>query len=154
MLLNTAIPINEARLYFMLFLISTALTYFVSYRNILLAAYQENYITTFWTNTSYTLMYFAEIVVAMTTQNFLYYSLCILGGNLFKVLIMRRITVRKFPYLKSRKKVTMDPAIKNHIYKNTRGLINTKLGQVLINSTDSLLISVMVGTAFLGKYAN
>ena len=154
LLLNTAIPINEARLYFMLFLISTALTYFVSYRNILLAAYQENYITTFWTNTSYTLMYFAEIVVAMTTQNFLYYSLCILGGNLFKVLIMRRITVRKFPYLKSRKKVTMDPAIKNHIYKNTRGLINTKLGQVLINSTDSLLISVMVGTAFLGKYAN
>lgn len=153
-LLNTSIPINEARLYFMIFLISSALTYFVSYRNILLAAHQENYKTTFWTNTSYTLMYFAEIVVAITTQNFLFYSLCILFGNLFKVLIMRHITTKEFPFLKSNKKITLDPSIKTHIYKNTRGLINTKLGQVLINSTDSVLISVMVGTAFLGKYAN
>ena len=153
-LLNTSIPINEARLYFMIFLVSSSLVYFVSYRNILLSAYQENYKTTFWTNASYTLMYLAEIIVAITTQDFLLYSLCILGGNIFKVLIMRTITTREFPFLKTKKKVSIDPAIKKHIYKNTRGLINTKLGQVLINSTDSVLISVMVGTAFLGKYAN
>ena len=153
-LLNTSIPINEARLYFMIFLISSSLTYFVSYRNILLAANQENYKTTFWTNTSYTIMYFAEIIVAISTQNFFYYSLCIFMGNLFKVLIMRQITTHEFPYLKSKKKIVLDSAIKTHIYKNTRGLVNTKLGQVLINSTDSVLISVMVGTAFLGKYAN
>lgn len=153
-LLNTSIPINEARLYFMIFLVSSSLVYFVSYRNILLSAYQENYKTTFWTNASYTLMYFAEIIVGITTQNFLLYSLCILGGNVFKVLVMRHITTREFPFLKTNKKVTINPAIKKHIYKNTRGLINTKLGQVLINSTDSVLISVMVGTAFLGKYAN
>lgn len=153
-LLNTEIPIYQAQIYFMIFLCSSALTYFVSFRNILLAAYQENYKITFWTNTSYTLMYFAEVIVSITTQNFFYYSLCILFGNLFKVLVLRHIALKEFPFLKSKKKIKLDKAIKTHIYKNTRGLINTKLGQILINSTDSVLISMMVGTAFLGKYAN
>lgn len=153
-LITTDVPMIQVKEYFFIFLTSTAIGYFLNYRNILLSANQEQYKITLWTNISETLLYIAQIVVAVTTQNFLIYSICLVLTTLLKSTILNLIAKREFPFLKSKKKTILDPHIKKQIFRNTVGLVNTKIGQMILNSTDSLLISTMVGTAFLGKYAN
>lgn len=153
-LLVTEIPMHNVRIYFLLFLCSTVSTFYIAYRNILLSANQEQYIITLVTNLMWTILYIAEMLVAYFTRNFLYYSICIFSSNFIRNIILNIIARHKFPYLKKKIKTSISPQIKSHIVKNTKGLISTKLGQMLVSSTDSILISVMVSTAFLGKYSN
>lgn len=153
-LLKTSIDIKQASVYFLLFLIGTNSNYYLTYRNILINANQEQYKITFVTNMTWAVLYCIEIIIAITTQNFLYYSIAIAAAQIAKNLILNIIGRREFPYLKSKKKVKMNPEVMQKIKRNTKGMIINRLGTMMVNSTDSLLISAMVGTALLGKYSN
>lgn len=154
LLIKTSIDIKQVSVYFLLFLIGTNSNYYLTYRNILINANQEQYKITFVTNITWAILYCVEIVIAITTQNFLYYSIAIAAAQISKNLILNIIGRKEFPYLKSKKKVKMNQDVMQKIKNNTKGMIINRLGTMMVSSTDSLLISAMVGTALLGKYSN
>lgn len=155
MLIRTSIDIGNVRIYFILFLIGNISSYYLNYKNILFTANQEQYKITMVTNMSWTLLYIAEICIAVITQNFLYYSIAILSANILKNIILNRMAKRNFPYLKYKKSSTrLETSTMDKIVRNTKGLIITRLGIAMVTCTDSMLISTMVGTAILGKYSN
>lgn len=153
-LLITSIEMSNVRIYFLVFLLATVFNYYLSYENILIIANQESYKVTFITNTMWTLEYVAQIFISIYTKNFFYYSLAILGANVLRALFIRRIAKKEYPYIRGRRNVHLDRNIRRKIADNTKGLMLTKIGAILVNSTDSILISAMVGAAFLGKYSN
>lgn len=155
LLIKTSVPMSNVRLYFILFLLGNVSSYFINYRNILLNADQAQYRITLVTNISWTVLYALDIVIAVTTRNFLLYSISILAVSLVKNIILNRITSREFPYLKEKSyKIKLDGDTKDKIIRNTKGLIATRLGIAMVTCTDSLLISALVGTNVLGKYSN
>ena len=153
-LITTDVNLMEAKLYFLLFFISNASIYFLDYRNILFSANQEQYKVTITTNVAWALLYLIEITITVTTQNFLYYSIAIFSIIIIRNIVYAVMAKKDYPYVGKKPKAKIEPDTKDHILKNTKGLVLTRLGITLVSSTDSLLISAMVGTATLGKYSN
>ncbi len=153
-LIKTTVPIRNVQVYFVLFLLGNASGYILTYKNVLFNANQESYKVTFIANSTWTIIYIVEILIAYRSQNFLHYSMAIFLGHLGKNIVMRIMANREFKYLKKVPKEKIDASIMSRIKKNTVGMISNRIGQVMVSSTDSMLISAMVGTAILGKYSN
>lgn len=153
-LIITDIPISNVRLYFSFFLIKTVFNYYFGYRAILITANQNQYKTSIITNFSWSFLYIAEMVISVTTHNFLIYCIAILCFEIIRSMAMHIVGGHEFPEIRKYKKAKLSAENTKIIIKNIKGLIITRISSVLVTSTDSLLISAMVGTAFLGKYSN
>lgn len=151
---NTTIPISSVRLYFFIFLISTVFEYYLSYKQIILEANQERYKPTLVVNIFRTLMYTTQIFITIFTRSFFLYSLCILFFDSSKYIVLRRMVAHKYTYLKSKIKTKLSKESKDAISSNVKGLIMSRIGSALVNSSDSILISTFVSSAYLGYYSN
>ena len=154
MLLKTEIDMQSVYIYYMFFLFRTVTNYYFGYKEILLSANQEQYKVTLITNMSWSVLYAIEMIISVTTGNFLYYVIAIFTVNLIRAIILNIRASRQFPELRKFRDAKIDKASINHLKKNTGGLIITRLSSVLVTTTDSILISAMVGTGFLGMYSN
>ena len=153
-LLITTIPLEQVKIYFIIYLLASVFNYWLTYENILIIANQENYKVTFITNTAWTIQYIAQILVALFTQSFFLYALAMLGANLLRAFIIRHIAKKQYGFIRKKRKIKLQKNIRNKIIQNTKGLMLTRISTILVNSTDSILISAMVGASFLGKYSN
>ncbi len=154
LLLKTEVPMQWAKIYFLFFLFRTASNYLFGYKSILFTANQEEYKTTLVSNICWCFLYSLDMVITITTQNFLLYSISISVVNLIRLIIINILAIKDFKWIKGAIKEKINPAVKTHIIKNTKGLIVTRFGNMIISVTDTLLISIMVGTATLGLYSN
>ena len=153
-LIKTSIPMNQVRLYFLFFLLRTSSNYLFGYKSILFSANQEEYKTTLVSNLCWCVLYSLDIAITVLTRNFLIYAISISIVNFIRLIIINLLGDKEFGKIVKEKKEKLDPEIKKHIINNTKGLVLSRFGQVIVNTTDSLLISAMVGVSFLGKYAN
>lgn len=153
-LINTTIPIEEVMAYFLLYVLSTVVNYWLSYRSILVSANQEEYKITLITNTCWTILYIVQMAITIITKNFLYYAAANLVANTVRGILITALTRREYPFLSKRMDAKLDKTSRRKIVMNVKGLISTRLGAIIVNSTDSILTSAMVGTAFLGLYSN
>lgn len=153
-LIKTSVPMNEVRLYFMFFLLRTASNYLFGYKLILFNANQEVYKVTLVSNICWFILYSLDIVITVTTQNFLLYSMSIAVINFLRLIILNTMSTREFGKINKWKRDKLDRDTKTHIINNSKGLILSKMGSAIVSMTDSVLISAMVGVSFLGKYSN
>lgn len=154
LLVNTSIDINLVRLYFMIFLLGNVSSYFLAYKNVLINANQEQYKVTLVTNLSWSALYLTQILIITKTQNFLFYSIALFFFNILRNVILNIIARNNFNLKQYKGVEKIDKNTLKDIKRNTVGLISNKMGQFIVNSTDSLLISMLVSTAVLGKYSN
>lgn len=153
-MVNTSIDIGHVRLYFVFYIIRTCMGYFLSPLEILVNANQDHYKTTLVTNTCWTLLYIAQIVISLLTQDFLLYSAAITFFAIARTLTINHIARKDFPYLKKYGGTKVRPERVKRLIKNTKGLLYSKFGDFLFSAADSTLISMLVNTATLGRYAN
>lgn len=153
-LVKTEVPISDIRTYFVLFLLGTVSEYFFYYKSIIFTASQNEYVNTLVTNISRSALYVVQIFISIKTRNFLLYSICILSYSIVRCIATNIIAKRKFPYLCVRSNRKLSKASRDKIVFNIRGLVLSQIGNVLVNITDSILISAMIGSAILGLYSN
>ena len=75
-LVKTEVPILHVQIYFILFVLHTALGYFLYYKSILFTADQKKYVSDLVFNSCITGGYILFIVVMITTQNFFLLLCC------------------------------------------------------------------------------
>lgn len=154
-LIKSTIPLENVMIFFMLYVLSTVTNYWLSYKSIVVSANQEEYKITLITNSCWTVLYIVQILITVITRNFFYYALANLAANLIRGILISRLATKEYPFLSQKHKNTkLSSSTKRKIVMNIKGLINTRLGAIIVNSTDSILTSAMVGTAFLGLYSN
>ena len=152
-LVKTEVPMTSVTLYFYVFLLSTVFEYYFFYKSILFSADQKNYVTTLITNLCWAVMYGIQIAVSLYTGSFLLYALCILTFTLIRCLIVNILANRKYSFIRKKpQKLSKDSRKK--ILQNVKGLIATRIGNVISNSTNGILISAMIGSSVLGLYSN
>lgn len=151
---KTAVPLSSVQLYFIIFLLSTVFEYYFSYKYILFNADQKEYVTTLTTNVCWAVMYIVQIAISYATHDFLLYSLCILVFDLARCFVINLLANRKYRHIRDRKPQKLSKESRSKILQNIKGLLMTKLGSVLVNSSDSVLISAIVGSSVLGLYSN
>lgn len=151
-----ALSLSELRLFFLVFLINTVTTYFVSYKYSLVNALQKNYLTTNIDTLTSVICSMAQIVVLLLTSNFLAYLL----ANTFMLILSRFFIAlylnRKFPILKERPQQPLTRESQNEILHEVKGLAIQKLSCIAIYSTDSIIISAVptLGIAMVGSVSN
>ena len=152
-LVKTEVPMTYVTIYFFIFLLSTVFEYFFFYKAILFSANQKDYVPTFITNACWTIMYCIQIAISIFTRNFMIYSLCILTFTLIRCIAVNILANKCYRFIKEKPQKLSKESSKK-ILQNVKGLISTKIGNVISNSTNGILISAMVGSSILGLYSN
>ena len=98
-------------------------------------------------------MYCIQIAVSIFTHNFMIYSLCILVFTLIRCITVNVIAEKEYKFIKEKPR-KLSKESRKKILQNVKGLIATRIGNVISNSTNGILISAMVGSSILGLYSN
>lgn len=154
--LNYIIKLDEAirllNIYYIIFLSKTVLSYMFVYRASILNADQKGYILNYVTSCVNIITTFLQITVLVYFKSYLLFLLL----NVLSILANNCICAKKaekiYPFIKSKEKLSLNE--KAEIFLNIKSGFLYKLSSVLINSTDNILISAMLGTATVGYYSN
>lgn len=139
---------------FFLMLVSVVLSYMFSAKTSLINAYKDNYITTTISSTGMVLQYVLQIVTLILTRSFVWYLVCrsfAIIAQWFATEIVARAGHKDIITYEKQK---LDGETKTQVIKNVKALFMHRIGGVLVNSSDSMIISAFIGVVMLGKYSN
>lgn len=139
---------------FFLMLVSIVLSYMFSAKTSLINAYKDDYITTTISSCGMILQYILQIITLIVTRSFAWYLICRIVAILVQWLATEILVKIKHTNIISYKKQTVDKETKSDILKNIKALFMHRIGGILVNSADSLIISAYIGIVMLGKFSN
>lgn len=151
-ILNTELEMKELIIYYLLYLISTSISYIGISRQILINADQRIYVTKNATTLFNIIQNILQIITLFVFKNYYMYLIiqliCNLSLNLFLIFKANRL----YPFLNS--KAILPKKEKISILKRTKDLFVYKISVVIINCTDNIFISALLGTSIVGYYSN
>lgn len=138
---------------FAVMLCSILISYLFSAKTSLINAYKNDYITTAVSSVGQLIQYGLQIAVIITMRSFLLYLVCCIISALLQWFATEIIFARKY-----REKVTLkeplDQDTRKDVVRNVKAMFMHKIGTVLVNTVDSVIISAFIGVVLLGKFSN
>lgn len=144
---------NTGIIYF-LFLFSSVSSYLFSYKATLNNSDQNKYLFTLVNTISQVGVLLVKVVVLYYTENYILFLAIDIFTNLIKNIVFSIIVDKRYPYLKEKNVRVLDGKIKAQMFKNIKALFITKIGYILTESSNNLVISSMVNITSLGLYSN
>ena len=138
---------------FVLMLLSVVITYLFSSKTALMNAYKNNYITTAITSGGLVFQNILQIITLLLTGSFIGYLWCKIISSVLQWIITEIIAKRKYSSIISNKQ-KIDHSTKKELIKNIKAMFMHKIGYLLVNTVDSIIISMFVGVIALGEYSN
>ena len=145
---------DELIKYYVLYLFNSLCTYVAVSRTTLLRADQKIYIIQIVTTITTVGMDIFQIALLYATKKFTLYLTIQICFTLANNLILTIIAERKYPFLKNKIWMHGDTEIRSQLVGNFKGTFLYKIGNMVMNSTDNMLISILLGTAVVGYYSN
>lgn len=152
--MKTDAEIPHLKLIFMLFVVNTASTYFLSYKGTLITAHQKNYIVTNVVYATSIINYILQIVIILVFKNYLLSLGLQVFTNILQGAILYVKANKMYPYIKNTRDAKLEPAERKGIFRNVFSMVYYRIGQVVLNGTDSMVISSMIGVIETGIYSN
>lgn len=149
------LPISSLNYYgsYLIFLGQTVTTYLFVYKSALYTANQKEYRVTRIRTITSMIFTVLEIAILLLVRDYLTYLSITLISNIVTNCAISFKANKDYPYIcKSREK--LEKKDKVSIISNLKAVFIYRLSGTLINSTDNILISTMVGTVFVGLYSN
>lgn len=146
--------IPNIQLLFLLFVINSAISYFYSYKRTLIISDQKRYIVTIYRYSFFILLNIVQIIVLFLTKNFILFLVCQIGATLAENIMVSKKADQLYPYLREKNHHHLDKQTLSEISKNVRAMIVHKLGGVIVNTSDNIIISKFVGLVQVGLYSN
>lgn len=146
--------VDHLTIIYLLYLLNSVVSYLLIYKKTLVDAHQMNYITVLYHNGFLVLQDICQIIVLLLTGNFILFLMisvaCTISGNI----CMSKKADHLFPYLKEPYSEKLPHEERHGIFRNVKAMLMHKLGNVVVNNTDNLLISSFVGVVTAGIYSN
>ncbi len=146
--------VDHLVLIYLMYLANSVVSYLLIYKKTLIDAHQLSYITVLYQMLFQVLHNALQIVVLLVTRNYILYLsmliICTIAGNI----CISRKADKMYPYLKDREVAPLPREEKRDIFSNIRAMLMHKVGNVIVNNTDNLLLSALVGTLTVGRYSN
>ena len=153
-LINGDVP-NGINIYvlYLLNLGATVLSYWLfAYKNSLLQAHQREDITSKVTLLTNTIQYSLQLVILIFIKNYYLYVIVILFTQALTNIVRSVIVTKLYPDYKPEGK--LDKKVIKEINHRIRDLFTSKLGGVIVNSVDTIVISAFLGLTVLAIYQN
>ncbi len=139
---------------FVLMLISTVLSYTYSSKISLINAYKDNYVTTAINSASILLQYVLQAAVLLCGGDFSAFLACKIIAVLTEWCLSSIITRIKHGDIINSSRKQLSTESKQSVIKNVKALFLHRIGGILVNSSDSIIISAYVGVVALGAFSN
>lgn len=157
-IINTETTIEHIWIVYIIFLMDTVFSYLFVYKGTLLQADQKGYIITFYSMLCNIICTLLQIVSLIIFKNIFIY----LGIKMLMSLISNALTAflseKEYPYIRKKfivvNKTTLSKEDKKDIVSTIKSGFIYKLSSILLNSTDNILISMIIGTVFVGYLTN
>lgn len=151
-IVNSNLSRKDLILYYVIFLINTVASYFIAHKVALLSACQEQRIHKLITLASTLLLQIVYIGVLRITRSYLAYIVAMLLVTIATNIILSISCAKIHADIFGGKDIISFD--KKPIIERVKATLLYKIGAVLINSTDNILISVLVSTIAVGFYSN
>ena len=152
-IVNLETDVGNIKFYYLLFLLNTCFTYFLANRVAIINADQKMYIVREIGFIFSIIQTILQIFVLIVYKNFTLYLivqlLCTLSKNIYGAVVAKKM----YPFLRHNKK-QLSKNDKKDIITNIKSFMIYKIGGVILNDTDSILISSLILTEFVGVYSN
>ena len=151
-LVNSNLNLVDLIGFYIISVINTALSYTFVYNRMLVTADQRVYIVKNVTTAITVIQNVIQIIILILFKNYYLYLLIQCIGTFFINFII---------YIKAKKMYTfidnteeLEQGEKREIIKSTKDLFVYRIGGVVVHSTDNIIISILLGTVFVGYYSN
>lgn len=146
--------INGIHFIYMLFVTHSALSYFFVYKKFLIESDQKGYIVSKITFICSTLLNIVRVLLLILTHNFIIYLLCSIVFVLIQNFWYSYKANQLYPYIKDKNSERISDEDKKEISNNVSALLIYKVGSVITNGTDNIVISKFIGLIAVGIYSN
>lgn len=138
---------------YVLNLAATVLSYWLfAYKNSLLTAHQRNDIIDLLTILTTTVQYVFQIAVLVFFRNYYFYIVIALLSQALLNIITALVANKIYPNYHPSGEIDKD--VMRDINQKIKDLFTSKLGEVIVNSADTIVISAFLGLTILAMYNN
>lgn len=148
---NTA---PDANIIYLMFLFSSVVSYLWVYKTTLNSSDQNKYLYTIANTLTQIAVLILKVVVLYFTENYILYLSIEIGSTIIKNIIFSIIVDRRYPYLKEKNVKKLDSETKKSLFTNIKALFFGKIGYILSQCSDNLVISSIVSVVAVGLYSN
>lgn len=149
---DSNVPVN-LNIIFLLFVGDAALSYMMSYKRSILYADQKNYVINMVRIGSLISLNIAQIIILALTQNYYLYIIIKIISTLAENAILNYLVSKRYPLLEKATE-PLDSETKQDIFRKAKGLLFHKIGTLVIQGTDNIVISIFFGIQVVGLYSN
>lgn len=149
---SVGITIRDYAIYYIVYLTNTTVTYLAAHYTTLLKANQDDRTIRFSSLLTNIVMQALQMVVLCVWQSFALYICVMLITTCINTVVIVIVTKRRYSdCFRPHEKVEIN---KEEINRKVISTFLYKIGAVLVNNLDNVLISVLVGTTAVGLYSN
>lgn len=146
--------IQHFRIYFVLYIINTGVSYFFTYKRTIIICDQKQFISSITATGAKIMLSAAQMIILRTAQSYAFCLAAMIIATISENMIISYIADRQYPYLKEKNVDKLGDSEYTEIKKNIFAMFFHKIGAVVISSTDNVVISKFIGLAAVGLYSN
>ncbi len=148
------IPLSTLHIIYWIFVFDTSISYFYSYYRTLLVSDQKKYKDILIQMGVSIAVTITQIALIYITRNYICYLIAQVVGTILTNFIASRVALKEYPYLKEKNVEKLDDGTFGEIKKNVLAMVFHKVGSIIRDATDNLLISKYIGLVLTGIYSN
>ncbi len=146
--------VEHLTLIYCLYLTNTICSYLLIYKKTLMDAHQLLYIGIFYQTMSWVIQDVLQIVVLVVRHDFILFLVINIATTVLCNLCISVHANRLYPYLKEKNAPKLAHLEQKKIFSDIRAMLMHKVGTVIVNNTDNLVLSAFVGIVSVGSYSN
>lgn len=139
---------------YILYLLSTASGYFYYYKIALINAYQKNYIVSIYNQFFKWIQMILQIIVLLLTKSYILYLIIQLICVILNCSCLSLKANKLFPFIKEKTDKNISKVEKKQISTKVKSLIFYRLNPAILNGSDNIVLSSIVGVKYVGIYSN
>lgn len=153
-LMKDGSSISHLSIIYFLFVAKNMISYLNAHKWSLINADQRGYVLARTNLIFQVATIVARIIILLVTKNYiLYLSIELLFYGLQSI-INGSIVNKRYSYIKTKEKYTIDLEVKENLIKNVKAMFLHNIGGYLVFGTDNILISAFISIATVGIYSN
>lgn len=151
-IINMPQSIDHIYIYYLIFLFNTASSYLFVYKTSIISASQKEYIISNYNTIGRLIIMILQIIILLCFKSYILFLLVQVFGTLIINILLSIKAEKMYPEIMMQNTLTITE--KKSIFLNIKNAFIYRISSVLINSTDNILISILIGTVYVGWYSN
>lgn len=150
---STGINENIVLLY-VLYLAQIVGSYLYGYKRNVFLVYQQDYLNKIIDFVFNIVKAIIQIAILVLTQDYVLYLLTFIITTVLSNVMIAIMANHKYPFLKDKDVKNISREELKEIFNNVKSLVVYKIGKVVQNGTDNILLTIFVGLRAVGIYSN